>query len=486
MNFQYHAFLSYSHADTKTAVWLHKQLEGFPLRGLAGRETPLGRVPKQLRPVFRDREDFSAGHSLSEQTIAALDASKALVVLCSPASAKSTYVNEEVRLFKANYPRLPLVPLILDGSPGDPARECFPPALRFELDVDGKITDRPAEILAADLRETGDGRELALAKVVAALIGMASDEVFRRAERERRRQGRNRNAVAALILILVCGGGYLGWRSYTQQQTLTDIEALVNQYAPVGSAEAAQRGARERLRTAFESIAKGTGTDPRYKLALDFIKAAKPQEAVPLLKAAAEDEEAAGVQRIKQAAEKYRNLGAIAGYADPVAARDYYAKAAHLDPGDTEGMMWHAQFEKDAGNLTEASDPTEQCCQQGKRAATITLCFGPIWALAISAGRGKTSQARSKRTAAPRPKPTGWRASIPATQAGNAIYLWPTTRSATCSEACVTLPARSRTTGRASPSQNALPGQIPVMRKGSAICQYTTIRWVTCSWPKAI
>jgi hypothetical protein len=46
--FKYKAFLSYSHADTKTAAWLHKRLEGFPLRGLAGRETDLGPVPKQL------------------------------------------------------------------------------------------------------------------------------------------------------------------------------------------------------------------------------------------------------------------------------------------------------------------------------------------------------------------------------------------------------------------------------------------------------
>ncbi len=226
MDFKYRAFLSYSHADTAKAKWLHKRLESCPLRALAGREMTLGQVPKELRPIFRDREDFSVGHSLTQQTLAALDASAALVVLCSPASAESAAVNEEVRLFKANYAHRPLVPLILDGAPGDPALECFPPALRLELNADGSVSDRPTIILAADLRETGDGRELALAKVVAALIGVPSDEVFRRAERERRLQGRLRAAIVVTILLLASAGGYLGWRSYTQEQTLTDIEAL--------------------------------------------------------------------------------------------------------------------------------------------------------------------------------------------------------------------------------------------------------------------
>jgi hypothetical protein len=135
MDFKYRAFLSYSHHDTPWARWLHSRLEGFPMRGLAGRDTPLGPVPNTLRPIFRDREDFSAGQGLTEQTIANLDASAALVVLCSPASAQSHFVNEEVRLFKARHPERPVVPVIVEGKPGDATRECFAPALRFEVEA---------------------------------------------------------------------------------------------------------------------------------------------------------------------------------------------------------------------------------------------------------------------------------------------------------------------------------------------------------------
>jgi eukaryotic-like serine/threonine-protein kinase len=96
--FKYRAFLSYSHRDTGWAKWLHAAIEGYRVdRDLAGRRTPMGPVPKTLAPIFRDREDFSAGHSLTTQTAAALDASMFMVVLCSPNAAKSQYVNEEVR-----------------------------------------------------------------------------------------------------------------------------------------------------------------------------------------------------------------------------------------------------------------------------------------------------------------------------------------------------------------------------------------------------
>ena len=352
--FTYKAFLSYSHADTKTAVWLHKRLESFPLRGLAGRETALGPVPASLRPIFRDREDFTAGHSLSDQTVAALDASAALIVLCSPASAKSHYVNEEVRLFKSRHPGRPVIPVIADGVPGDPSRECFAPALRFELDADGAVTDRPLQLLAADLREAGDGRELALAKVVAALIGVPSDEVYRRAERVRRRQGRIRGAIAAVILALAGSAGFFVYRSQQRGAVIIDTAAKCASRIPVSQASVGPLNALESCIKAMELIQKGAATDPRDAETVNLINAGKREEAERLQLEAARDDEAAGIANNKKAAERYRGLAATAGLADPKKAREYYAKAAKLDPENIAGMGWHAYMQKDAGNLAEA------------------------------------------------------------------------------------------------------------------------------------
>src|SRR5208282_1453976 len=60
--FKYRAFISYSHRDAPWARWLHNALERYRVdRDLVGRATPAGSVPKTLRPIFRDRDEFSAG-----------------------------------------------------------------------------------------------------------------------------------------------------------------------------------------------------------------------------------------------------------------------------------------------------------------------------------------------------------------------------------------------------------------------------------------
>ena|ERR1700686_132095 len=114
---KYRAFLSYSHRDSAAAKRLHTRLESFHIdKDLVGRETAMGPIPKQLRPIFRDRHDFDAGGRLAEQTVQALDDAGALILLASPASANSKPVDEEVRLFQSRHPDRPLIPLILDGE----------------------------------------------------------------------------------------------------------------------------------------------------------------------------------------------------------------------------------------------------------------------------------------------------------------------------------------------------------------------------------
>jgi hypothetical protein len=107
---KYRAFLSYGHADTAWARWLHARRLRHP-QGPRRPRPALGLVPKALRPVFRDREDFSGGHSLTDATIAAIDTSAALIVLCSPIAADRPVSNEEVRLFRARHPDRPVIPI---------------------------------------------------------------------------------------------------------------------------------------------------------------------------------------------------------------------------------------------------------------------------------------------------------------------------------------------------------------------------------------
>jgi tetratricopeptide (TPR) repeat protein len=224
--FKYRAFLSYSHRDKTWGQWLHRALETHRIdKDMVGLETPVGPVPKTLRPIFRDREDFTAGHSLTAQTLAALEASQFLIVLCSPNAAQSEYVNEEIRRFKVLGRADRVIPVIVGGGPDDPARECFPPALRFKVGPDGALTNEREEPIAADARPEGDGKEIAKQKVVAGLLGVGLDEITRRARRAQKRHALIRNGVvAALLALTVTSAGGFAWARYE----LSRNEALLD------------------------------------------------------------------------------------------------------------------------------------------------------------------------------------------------------------------------------------------------------------------
>ncbi|MCG3143430.1 MAG: hypothetical protein HONDAALG_00778 [Gammaproteobacteria bacterium] len=208
--FRYRAFLSYSHRDRELGDRLHRELESYRVpRALIGRGTAFGHVPRTLRPIFRDRYDLEAGHSLREQLIEALAASEALIVMCSPAAAASPYVNEEIRLFKSTGRGQRVYPVIVAGEPGDPQRECFPPDLLRRVGGDGHVTGEREEPIAADLRDHGDGAELARLKLIAGLLGVDLDELRQREEIERRRRQRRVLAFAgAMALLAVLAAGF--------------------------------------------------------------------------------------------------------------------------------------------------------------------------------------------------------------------------------------------------------------------------------------
>jgi Tetratricopeptide repeat len=92
-----------------------------------------------------------------------------------------------------------------DSAPSTHDQECFPPALRFSLAADGSLSDAAAAPIAADLRKVGDGRRLALLKLLAALTGLRLDELAQR-EAQRRTQRLRLVAGASLAACLFTGG----------------------------------------------------------------------------------------------------------------------------------------------------------------------------------------------------------------------------------------------------------------------------------------
>ena len=208
----YMAFLSYSHHDAATADRLQDGLEQFrvPTR-LVGRLTDQGVVPKRLTPIFRDRHELAAAHDLSEEIEGAIAGSRFLIVLCSPAAARSHWINEEIICFKRMHREDRILAAIIDGEPfaselpGREQEECFPPALRVHYDSRGRPTGQRIEPIAADLRDHGDGWAMGLLKIAAGMLGVGLDDL---AQREAQRRHKRLYAVTAASIagMLVASG----------------------------------------------------------------------------------------------------------------------------------------------------------------------------------------------------------------------------------------------------------------------------------------
>jgi tetratricopeptide (TPR) repeat protein len=195
---RYGAFLSYSHKDQSLASWLLRKLEGYrvPAR-LVGTRGYFGVIPARLGAVFRDRDELPTAADLGSTITAALSDSTALVVVCSPAAARSRWVNAEIRAFRALGRGDRIYCFVVDGDPTsrDDESNCFPPAL-LAPDVEG---GPPREPLAADARSVGDGRERAFVRLVAGLLGVGYDDL---AQREAQRRQRRVAATVGASLVI--------------------------------------------------------------------------------------------------------------------------------------------------------------------------------------------------------------------------------------------------------------------------------------------
>jgi tetratricopeptide (TPR) repeat protein len=192
---KYRAFISYSHRDARWASWLHGALETYrPPKPLVGKITERGEVPKRLTPIFKDREELPSAVDLGGLVNAALADSACQIVICSPNSATSRWVNEEILAFKRLGREDRILTLIVAGEPnatdmpGREQEECFPPALRFKLGADGALSDVRTEPIAADARPGKDGKHRAALKLVAGLLGVGFDTLKRREQQRRNRR----------------------------------------------------------------------------------------------------------------------------------------------------------------------------------------------------------------------------------------------------------------------------------------------------------
>ena len=177
--YKYYAFISYNSKDTEWGKKIQKKLEHYRLPATLCSERGWKRTP--INPVFFAPTDIQPG-GLTEELQERLRASRNLIVICSPNSAKSVWVGKEIEYFHNIGHTKDIHFFIVDGIPHspDPETECFNP-----------VVDRLGlpEILGANIHEQVYrwpwlNRERAYVQLVSKLLGVEFDAIWQRHKRQ--------------------------------------------------------------------------------------------------------------------------------------------------------------------------------------------------------------------------------------------------------------------------------------------------------------
>ncbi|WP_282191101.1 TIR domain-containing protein [Adlercreutzia caecimuris] len=153
--------------------------------------------PRRLGKCFRDEDELAASPSLPESIQKALAQSRSLIVICSPQTLESTWVQREIETFASLHGRDRIICVLADGD----SATSIPPLLKTRMvpDTCDIMREMPAEPLAADLRpESKTKRKAELLRIIAAVAGCNYDDLR---QRERRRR-LEKLAIAALAATL--------------------------------------------------------------------------------------------------------------------------------------------------------------------------------------------------------------------------------------------------------------------------------------------
>ncbi len=208
----YDVFLSYRHKprDSKICKKVHTLLETF--------KPPRKYKQADIKRVFRDNEELPAAGVLSDTIEEALKNSRILLVICSPDTPQSQWVDREVRTFMELGRSDKIFSLLIAGD----AENSFPPSLRL---VPG-IENRTLRIQAGS-EQSNRKLKKELLKIVAAATDTPCDPL--RIAVGRRRLRRSIFAAAALSLFLFASGFYslYQWTKASYYNLVAQREELV-------------------------------------------------------------------------------------------------------------------------------------------------------------------------------------------------------------------------------------------------------------------
>ena len=203
---RYKAFISYRRTmpDLWWAKWLQKSLETYRLPKTLVNQ--LGLKSNQIGRIFRDEDELEAAPNLPEKIKLELNDSEHLIVVCSPNSRTSKWVNAEVNYYQSLGRHNYIYALLIEGD----ETSAFPPSLQ----ADSKKADNPINSnmpLAIDFRKQPGERwwqrltrqRNEKLRLLAALIGCRFDDLRQRDQERRRWQVFTASMFGVVIVLLL-------------------------------------------------------------------------------------------------------------------------------------------------------------------------------------------------------------------------------------------------------------------------------------------
>ena len=230
--YDFAAFISYKSDDEKWARWLQNELESYRLPSVLCKRNP--GLKRRLGKCFRYHTDIQPG-KLTEELQSKLERSGYLLVICSPRSAGSTWVGQEISIFKALGRTDRIIPVIVEGSPysGDKDAECLHPVIKELFPrTDDPATDK--EILGVNLNEEGPGssrvkRRRAVIQIASRMTCVSFDSLWNRERVRIRRQTAAWTAGSFAMLAAL----FLAWKTALPfDVTISFSESESNGYLP--------------------------------------------------------------------------------------------------------------------------------------------------------------------------------------------------------------------------------------------------------------
>lgn len=176
--FKYFAFISYNSKDTEWGKKVQKKLEHYRMPATLCSQHGWERKP--ISPIFFAPTDIQPG-GLTEELQDRLRASRNLIVICSPNSAKSEWVGREIEFFHQLGRTKQIHFFIVEGTPHsrNPETECFNPIVN---------TLGMPEILGANIHEKiyrwpWMNKERAYVQLISKLLGVEFDAIWQRHKR---------------------------------------------------------------------------------------------------------------------------------------------------------------------------------------------------------------------------------------------------------------------------------------------------------------